>query len=78
MIKEPTCCKSDTPTILNVYLSNKPRSLSWQINTDIALNGFPNITAVATSHKHAVMCQYLACITAVATSLYAQPKLLVK
>ena len=59
MIKEPTCCKSDTPTILNVYLSNKPRSLSWQINTDIALNGFPNITAVA-------------------SGLHAQPKLLVK
>ena len=48
MIKEPTCFKSDSPSILDLILTDKPRSLSGTINTDIGLSDFHNVIAVAT------------------------------
>ena len=47
LIKDPTCFKGDTPTLVDVFLTNKPRSFSGVINTDIGSSDFHNFIGVA-------------------------------
>ena len=47
IIKEPTCFKADIPTLVDVFLTNKPRSFSGVINTDIGSSHFHNFIGVA-------------------------------
>ena len=51
IIKEPTCFKADIPTLVDVFLTNKPRSFSGVINTDIGSSDFHNFIGVAVIRK---------------------------
>ena len=47
IIKDPTCFKADIPTLVDVFLTNKPRSFSGAINVDIGSSDFHNFIGVA-------------------------------
>ena len=47
IIKDPTCFKADIPTLVDVFLTNKPRSFSGVINVDIGSSVFHNFIGVA-------------------------------
>ena len=47
IVKDPTCFKADIPTLMDVFLTNKPRSFSGVINTDIGSSDFHNFIGVA-------------------------------
>ena len=48
LIKEPTCFKSERPTLIDVFLTDKPNSFGGYVNSDIGLSDFHNFTCVAT------------------------------
>ena len=52
LIKDPTCFKGDTLTLVDMFLTNKPKSFSEVINTDIGSSDFHNYIGVA-SRVHA-------------------------
>ena len=43
LVKDPTCFKSEDPTLVDVFLTNKPRCFSGVLNTDIGLSDFHNL-----------------------------------
>lgn len=47
LVKEPTCFKSSDATIVDVILTNKPRSFLDTFNSDIGLSDFHNCIGVA-------------------------------
>ena len=47
IIKDPTCFKADVPTLVDVFLTKKPRSFSGVINTDIGSSDFHSFIGVA-------------------------------
>lgn len=48
LIKEPTCFKAETPTLLDVFLTDKPYSFTACLNIDIGLSDFHNFICVTT------------------------------
>jgi hypothetical protein len=52
VIKDATCFKSVTnPSLIDIILTNKPRSLSGHLNVNIGLSDFHNITCASTKHN---------------------------
>jgi hypothetical protein len=51
VVKEATCFKSvANPSLVDVILTNKPRSLSGHVNVNIGLSDYHNITCASTKH----------------------------
>ena len=46
LVKEPTCFKGDTPTLVDVFLTNRPKCFSGVINVDIGTSDFHNYVGV--------------------------------
>ena len=46
LVKEPPCFKGDTPTLVDVFLTNRPKCFSGAINVDIGTSGFHNYVGV--------------------------------
>ena len=47
LVKSATCFKSETPTLVDVILTNKRKSFSGSLNFDIGCSDFHNLVAVA-------------------------------
>ena len=47
LVKQPTCFKSDIPTLLDIFLTNKPKSFVDVLNVDIGTSDFHNFVGVA-------------------------------
>ena len=47
LVKQPTCFKGDTPTLVDVFLTNKPKCSSGVLNIDIGASDFHNYVCVA-------------------------------
>ena len=47
IVKEPTCFKAINPTLLDVFLTDKPNSFVDRLNCDIGLSDFHNYICVA-------------------------------
>ena len=45
--KRPTCFKGDTPTLVDVFLTNRPKLFSGVLNIDIGASDFHNYVCVA-------------------------------
>ena len=56
LIKGPTCFKSREGTLLDVFLTNKPRSFVDSFNVDLGISDFHNFVGVAT-RMHAPVVQ---------------------
>ena len=48
LIKEPTCFKGDTPTLVDVFLTNRPKCFSGVVNVDIGTSDFHHYVGVVT------------------------------
>ena len=44
-----TCFKGKEPTLFDVFLTNRPKSFSGVLNTDIVLSDFHNFIAASTT-----------------------------
>ena len=55
IVTGPTCFKSEKPTLLDVFLTNKPNSLCISINIDTKISDFHNLTGFI-SRAHAPKC----------------------
>ena len=51
-VNGPTCFKGEIPTLLDVFLTNKPNSFCHSINIDTGISDFHNLTGVV-SNVHA-------------------------
>ena len=47
LVKSATCFKSEIPSLVDVILTNKPKSFSGSLNVDIGCSDFHNLVAVA-------------------------------
>ena len=47
LIEQPTCFKGDTPTLVDVFLTNKPKCFSGVCNTDQGTSDFHNCICVS-------------------------------
>ena len=47
LVKDPTCFKANNPTLLDVFLTDKPSSFSGHLNCDIGISDFHNFICVA-------------------------------
>ena len=47
-MSEPTCFKGETPTLLDIFLTNKPKSFCHCINVDTGISDFHNLTGIVT------------------------------
>ena len=47
IIKDATCFKGETPSLVDVILTNKPRSFSGSFNVDLGVSDFHNCVGVA-------------------------------
>ena len=47
LIKDPTCFKGETPSLLDVVLTNKPKCFANVFNADLGLSDFHNCIGVA-------------------------------
>ena len=56
IVTGPTCFKGETPTRLNVFLTNKPNSFCRSINIDTGISDFHNLTGII-SRAHAPKCE---------------------
>ena len=52
LVKDPTCFKGQTPTLLDVFLTDKPSSFTGYLNCDLGISDFHNFVCVA-SRAHA-------------------------
>ena len=48
IVSEPTCFKGETPTLLDIFLTNKPKSFCHCINVDTGISDFHNLTGIVT------------------------------
>ena len=48
LVKGPTCYKGETPSAVNVIISNEPLRFQSSINVTCAISDFHNLTRVAT------------------------------
>ena len=47
LVKQPTCFKGDTPTLVDVFLTNRPKCFSGVLNIDIGASDFHNYVCAA-------------------------------
>ena len=47
LIKEPTCFKAEKPTLLDVFLTDKPNCFSGKLNIDLGLSDFHTFICIA-------------------------------
>ena len=55
IVTGPTCFKSETPTLLDVFVTNKPNSFCRSINIDTGISHFHNLIGII-SRAHVPKC----------------------